>query len=213
MEKVIEIFPFPCGPVSTNAYLLLDKTSHEALVIDPSFGSFDKISPHLDSYTLSSVILTHSHWDHIADLSRFVEKYNPQVLVHTEDALNVQEPGSDGLTFWIPIQGAKPTKLLQDGDSITFAGDSWRVIHTPGHSPGGICLHSSMHNVLISGDTLFKGTIGRLDLPTGEPDRMWHSLKKLSFLPPETIVYSGHGPTTTIGRESWLKNPQNYIGG
>jgi glyoxylase-like metal-dependent hydrolase (beta-lactamase superfamily II) len=87
------------------------------------------------------------------------------------------------------------------------------VIHLPGHSPGGVGFYLKKQDTLISGDTLFKGSIGRLDLPTSEPEKMWNSLDKLAKLPPKTRVIPGHGDETTIGEESWLANAKHYFGG
>lgn len=89
---------------------------------------------------------------------------------------------------------------------------NFQTIHTPGHSVGSICLYEPSQNVLFSGDTLFKGSIGNISFPTSRPDLMWSSLDKLAKLPASTIVYPGHGPTTTIANETWLSDAQHYFG-
>ena len=114
---------------------------------------------------------------------------------------------------WIKIEGITPAALLKDRDIVGIGEINWRVIHTPGHSPGSICFYCPDEELLISGDTLFKGTIGNLELPTGEPERMWPSLQKLSLLPPTVHVFPGHGGPTTIGAESWLKTAKEKFGG
>lgn len=212
MEKALQVYTFSCGPVSTNAYLVLCTKTRDAAIVDPSPGSFEESLSLITDLNIqpTKALLTHSHWDHITDLSRFVKAYNCDVFVHSEDAPNVLQPGSDGLRNWLSIDPVTPTKLLEEGETVAIGLHHFVVIHTPGHSPGGICLYCKEQNMLFSGDTLFRGTIGRLDLPTSEPKRILESLEKLSKLSPETEVLSGHGPKTTIGREAWLQNPKEY---
>ena len=112
---------------------------------------------------------------------------------------------------WMAIDGVEPAGLLKEGDTFFIGESHWKVLHTPGHTPGGICLYCEDEQLLISGDTLFKGCMGRLDIPTGEPARMWASLKKLSTLPKETEVFPGHGWPTTIGQENWLANAEQIF--
>lgn len=212
---MLKIYTFAGGPVRTNSYLVVCTKTLDCIVIDPSQGSFGKMQPIIEQEKLhlTKIVLTHSHWDHIAEASLFVQHCTPEVLVHSEDAGNVEHPGSDGLTFWIPIEPVRVTTFLKEHDVVTVGEQQFTVIHTPGHSPGGICLYNSQEQLLFSGDTLFKGTIGRLDLVTSEPERIWSSLEKLAALPTATKVLSGHGPATTIGSESWLSNAKTYLGG
>lgn len=198
----MHIHTFPSGPYSTNAYLVVSETSKEAAIIDASPGSFSLISPFLKGLKEVKLILTHSHWDHIADVALF----SLPVYVHPEDARNLIQPGSDGISGKVTFQGALPSHMLQDGEKIQIGESVWQVIHTPGHTPGGICLYSRNEKVLFSGDTLFRGTYGRVDLPTSDPECMRASLKRILALPPDTVVYPGHGPTTTIGQEQHLLN-------
>ena len=132
--------------------------------------------------------------------------------MHPLDAANLQEPGSDRLPSWLNIEGVKPDGFLNEGDVVAVGNMQFHVIHTPGHSPGGICLYCKEQDVLFSGDTLFRGSIGNLSLPTSQPKLMWNSLDKLAKLPPSTKVYPGHGPATTIGKESWLPEAQQRFG-
>lgn len=188
--------------------------TRKAAVIDPAPESSDRILSFLESHHLQciAILLTHSHWDHIADVSAIKEACNVPVYIHSLDVPNLERPGADGLPCWLPLEGIKPDVLLKEGDRIDIGEHSFSVIHTPGHSPGGICLYSALDHILFSGDTLFKGTIGNLSFPTCQPDKMWPSLEKLSKLPPETKVYPGHGNTTTIGRESWLSHAKEKFG-
>ncbi|HEV7737705.1 MAG TPA: MBL fold metallo-hydrolase [Chlamydiales bacterium] len=200
----IQIFPY--GPLETNAILIGCKATKQAAVIDPSQGSTTPIlkTAEKEHLEIKKIILTHSHWDHIADVRELKEKTGALLFVHALDAPNVIKPGTDGLPTYFPIQGAQPDGYLEEGKSIDLGHLHIDIIHTPGQSPGGVCLYFKAQKVLISGDTLFRGSMGRLDLPTGQPSLMWDSLHKLKILPPDTRVIPGHGGETTIGKESWL---------
>ena len=151
------------------------------------------------------ILLTHSHWDHMAEASILKEKLDIPLYVHSEDAQNLEVPGSDGLPLFYPIKAVKADHFLFDGEILFLGTLKIKVIHTPGHSPGGVCFYLENEAILISGDTLFQGTCGKVSFPTSNPSKMKHSLKKLSHLPPDTKVYPGHGPDTTIGAEEpWM---------
>lgn len=202
-KKTLDIVCFPSGSIGTNTYLIVCKNTNKAAVVDAPEDSFLKISRECEkrSCQLEKLILTHSHWDHIAEASLF----KLPTYINAEDAYNLQRPGADGLRTHLAIDPVEPRGYLKDGD-IFFIGDSiWKVIHTPGHTPGGICLYSEAEGILLSGDTLFRGSYGRVDLPTSHPQRMEASLQKLGELPKETQVFPGHGSLTTIGQEHWLK--------
>lgn len=156
------------------------------------------------SLDIQLIILTHSHWDHIAEASLLKKKLEIPLCIHKEDAGNLITPGSDGLPLFFPVEGVAPDRYLADGEILSVGDLKICVIHTPGHTPGGICLYLENEKVLISGDTLFQGTIGNLSFPTARPVLMWDSLKKLAKLPSETRVIPGHGEETTIGAESWI---------
>jgi glyoxylase-like metal-dependent hydrolase (beta-lactamase superfamily II) len=205
---------FPSGPFSTNAYLVACTQTNQAAIIDPAPESHVVIDAYLQMYpfTVTHILLTHSHWDHIADVAELRKQLNVPVYVHALDAPNLEKPGSDELPCWIPISGVKPDGYLEEGDSIQIGHLLFKVIHTPGHSPGSVCFYEPKQQILFSGDTLFKGTIGNLSFPTSQPDRMWESLDKLSKLPLQTKVYPGHGPQTTIGAESWLPQARQLFG-
>ncbi len=204
----------PSGPFETNAYIISCKETLESAIIDPAPESYPLIVKYLNDNDLKPVkiILTHSHWDHIADVAPLIERYNIPVLIHSEDLQNLEFPGSDGLPCWISFKGVKPDILLCEGDLIAIGKLNFTVIHTPGHTPGGICLYSERERTLISGDTLFKGSIGNISFPTARPKLMWASLKKLEKLPLDTVVYPGHGEKTTIGSESWLSKAEQIFG-
>lgn len=207
------IYPFPSGPLLTNAYVVACPTTYRAAIVDPSQGSAEVVKKFIADKKLQPkmILITHSHWDHIVDAAELQQHFQIPVYVHALDAPNLQYPGSDRLGRH-KITPVTPEGYLNDGDKITIGDLQFEVIHTPGHSPGGVCLYCPKHHLLLSGDTLFKGTMGRIDLPTGQPNLMWESLKKLAKLPAETQVYPGHGPSTTIGAEKWLTDPESVFG-
>lgn len=206
---------FPSGPLETNAYILyLTETPHHALIIDPAPGSADQLIAFIEKIKLlpQKIILTHSHWDHIADIAPLKKHYSIPVAVHELDQGNLKQPGSDGLNWAPPLAGIEVEEVFSEGDQIPLGNYFLRIIHTPGHTPGGVCFYNPDNKILISGDTLFSGSIGNLSLPTANAEMMWASLDKLAELPKETKVFPGHGPSTTIGNESWLPNSRSLFG-
>lgn len=199
------------GPAETNTYLLICPVTRLAAVIDVPFESVDWIVHHLKKHhaTLDKILLTHSHWDHTAEVALLKETLGAPIYVHREDAGNVEEPGSDRLPLYFPIQGIKPDHYLEDGQILHVGELAIEVIHTPGHTPGGVCFYLAKEKALISGDTLFRGTMGNLSFPTARPALMWQSLKRLSELPHDTTVYPGHGDSTSIGREQWIAHAKD----
>jgi hydroxyacylglutathione hydrolase len=201
------IHVFPSGPFSTNTYLVAYAHTREAAVIDPAPDSFFEIQPFIVHHKLHlrKILLTHSHWDHIADVKKFKDEYAAPVYIHSFDVPNLKQPGSDGLPCWLEIPSVEPDMLLEEGMEVTVGELKLQVIHTPGHSPGSVCFYEPKEKILLSGDTVFKGTMGNLSFPTSQPSLMGRSLAKLARLPADTKVFPGHGPTTTIGEESsWM---------
>lgn len=206
---------FACGPFGTNAYIVSCPQTHEAVIIDPAPGSAPILADYLSKNHLTPrhIFLTHSHWDHIADVATLKAKYNIPVWIHRLDAPNLEHPGADGLPCWINIPAVKPDHFFEEGMKVGIGSLTFNVIHTPGHSPGCVCLYSPEEGILISGDTLFKGSIGNISFPTAQPDLMWKSLDKLAHLPPETKVFPGHGESTSIKAERWLPDAKKHFGG
>jgi hydroxyacylglutathione hydrolase len=201
------LYKFPSGPFKTNTLLIGCPKTKIAAVVDPAHLSTSQVLDFAekDQLKIQKILLTHSHWDHFADAHVLKEKTDAEIYVHAADALNLEKPGSDFLPMIIPIKPVKFDHLVKEGDTIRVGEISFHVIETPGHSPGGVCYYSPLEKVLISGDTLFKGSIGNLQFPTSSPEEMWKSLKKIGQLPTETKVIPGHGPNTTIGDEQrWL---------
>jgi len=204
---------FSCGPLDTNAVLLGCKASGSAAVIDPSLGSTELILEELaaQDLRLEKILLTHSHWDHIADVHELKTKTGAKISIHALDAANLERPGSDGLPLFFPIHGEAPDSFLEEGQILEVGTLRIHVIHSPGHSPGSVCFYLPEQKLLFSGDTLFQGSIGTLHLPTAQPKNMWLSLKKLLALPPDTRVVPGHGADTTLGEETWLPRAEELF--
>jgi hydroxyacylglutathione hydrolase len=189
------------GPLASNCYIVGDEATKEGAIIDPADEAENILSSVAElGLSVKSIILTHGHPDHIAALKEVKEATGAEIMVHEDDAA-YPEQGALALFFGFNCPTPPPPdRLLKDGDDIDIGSLHFTVIHTPGHTPGGICLLG--HGVLFSGDTLFNSGIGRYDLPGGDYARLMNSLQaKLMALPDETIVHPGHGPRTTIGAE------------
>jgi len=203
---------FVLGPIENNTYIVGSEESKKSFVIDPSFGAFEEIKIFLEdkSYTLEKILLTHSHTDHIADVKRLKDTFSPLVCIHELDAKNLENP--ETLSFSsIKADGVKPDVIFEDKQKIKVADIEIEIIHTPGHTPGGSCFYIEKEKTLFSGDTLFKGSFGRVDFSYSNPKDMIESLKKLSKLPKDTLVYPGHGSKTTIKEEIWMENVEKFI--
>ncbi|MCB1075463.1 MAG: MBL fold metallo-hydrolase [Simkania sp.] len=204
---------FPSGPFETNAYLLGCEKTKTGIFIDPAPDSAEALLNAAKKHHLKieAIFLTHSHWDHIGDVAKLKKLLELQLYIHPTDADNMRKPGSDGLPLMFAIDGVEPDHFFEEGQKLKVGTLEIEVIHTPGHTPGGVSFYLPQEKVLISGDTLFKGSIGNLSFPMADSEAMWESLKKLAKLPPETRVYPGHGPATTIGAEPWLSNAKELF--
>lgn len=195
------------GSFVANCYIIGNESNQEGIVIDPG-AEASKILNKVKSLGLEIkfIILTHGHMDHVGALQEIKEATGAVVAIHADDAgaLQRSNPLSAMIDF-SPQTPPPPDRLLKDGDSLAAGNLSFSVIHTPGHTPGGICLLAEQ--VVFTGDTLFNSSIGRTDLAGGSYQQLIDGiLSKLMALPDDTTVYPGHGPETTIGTERRL-NP------
>lgn len=189
----------------TNCYIVEDEESKETMVIDPG-GEAEKIIDMLDTLgidKLKYIYLTHCHGDHFGAILEVKAKKGGKVLIHRDDAEGLYNPAIS-LTYYIGMDDIEleADSRVDEGDIIHLGNLEFKVIHTPGHTKGGTCLYCKEEGLLFSGDTLFKGTWGRTDLPTSSfPDIIESITQKLTILPDDTIVYPGHGRMTTIREE------------
>lgn len=204
----------PLGPLQANCFLVGCEQTRQAAVIDPG-GDVDRILSALkqDNLSLAVIINTHGHFDHVGGNKALKAATNADLMIHELDAPMLTTMVQAAAAWGMPCEDSPaPDRLLSDGDIVEFGNIRFNVIHTPGHSPGGICLHAKEHKALFSGDTLFAGSIGRSDLPGGDYDTLISSIQtKLFALDDQTTVYNGHMETTTIGKEK-QHNPFCRIG-
>ncbi len=189
--------------IYTNVYIIQDEVSKETMVVDPG-AEVDKIIEMLDiiNADLKYIYLTHCHGDHIGGVSELQRKKGGKILIHRFDAEGLTNPDIS-LTNYLGIDASfEPDSRLNDGDLLHLGNLEFKVIHTPGHTKGGTSLYCEQEGFLISGDTLFRGTWGRTDLPTGSLEDIMNAItEKLMVLPDKTIVYPGHGKATMIKEE------------
>ncbi len=206
-RSVLIIKKLEVGPIMANCFILGCESTKEAVVIDPGDDA-DRILMALAKAELKvkCLINTHGHFDHVGANKKMKEVTAAPIAIHAGDEPMLTELSRSAAMFGLSAENSPPAdRLLEDGDEVVFGEITLKVIHTPGHSPGGICLHTPGH--LFAGDTLFAGSIGRTDLPGGDYDTLIASIKeRLLELPEDTVVYTGHGPETSIGNEKRM-NP------
>ena len=194
------------GPVATNVHVLADARTREAIAIDTAIPSLAWISDELAArdWTLKLIVSTHGHWDHIGDNAAVAAHTGAEIAVHPLDADRLTNPQPLFAPFAIPP--SVPAVELAEGGEIRFGSIRLEVLHTPGHTEGSVCLLAREGGLLLSGDTLFAGSFGRVDLTGGDPGAMAESLARLSGLDDRLAVLPGHGRETTIERERpWLE--------
>jgi hydroxyacylglutathione hydrolase len=202
----VELLSRAVGPLATNVHVLADPRSREALAIDTATPSLAWIADELAAreWRLRLIVSTHGHWDHIGDNAALAQHTHADIAVHPLDRERLERPASSSAPFEIPP--SVPAVELAEGGLIRFGELRLRVLHTPGHTEGSVCLHAEDDGILFSGDTLFAGGWGRTDLPGGDEGQMVESLVRLSGLDDPLRVLPGHGSATTIGRERpWLE--------
>lgn len=197
---------FALGPFETNCYLVRHEDEPaRCWVADAGFqpaALIDRVRQL--RLTPEAVVLTHCHADHIAGLFELRRAFpGAPIWVHEEEARWLSDPELNlSASLGIPITAPEPDRRLHGGEVLDLCGRPWRVLHTPGHSPGGVALYHEPSGAAIVGDALFAGSIGRTDFPNADFDTLANSIRtKLYTLPDETRVLPGHGPPTTIGRE------------
>ncbi len=202
MQLMLKIEILTVGPFAMNCYLVYDEVSQEGILIDPG-GEAGRILDVVDErgVTVRSIVNTHCHIDHVAEASTVQEQLGVPFFIHEEEMPLLASLEDQGAMFNMPVAGIPEVAgYLQENDSIAFGSFSGKVLHTPGHSPGGISLLIGAH--VFVGDCLFLDSIGRTDLYRGNYEQLLTSIRTRLLVLDDTVrVYPGHGPVTTIGRE------------
>ena len=197
----MDIKKFGNNRYGVNSYIVYDKEARTAVIFDPAVNYNDIISfVNEENLAPAAIILTHGHIDHIADALRVKEAYNIDIYAHElENEMLLDEKKSLAVNFGYDDFSFSADYLVKDKDILEFGPFKFSIMHTPGHTRGGICITCDGH--MITGDTLFRGSMGRTDLYGGNDEHMRASLYKLSQQKEDIIIYPGHGPTSTIGNE------------
>lgn len=202
----MELQIFETGPLDNNVYVAWCANTGEGIVIDPAWKAekaLDFIKEH--NIRIKKIIYTHAHPDHVPGAAAFVKATGATVAAHRLAAGIMKGSVIRALSgFGLIFKAVGPAELLEEGDAVEAGGMRFTVLHTPGHSPDSVCLLGQ--GVVFTGDLLFADGFGRTDIPGGSAKELERSVKeKIMVLPPETLVYPGHGPATTIGSEFFKK--------
>ncbi len=198
---------YELGPIGTNGYVVrADRAATEAVVVDPGGNASDlRLELAQVGSTCVAILITHTHWDHLGGVADLAEGTGAPVYAPEIELDVIERPNDYYTQLGVAIRGWKPEHALAGGETVEVAGLSFDVVHVPGHSPGHLAYHAD--GALFSGDVLFAGSVGRTDLPRADWDTLLESIRMLvDRYPPDTVVYSGHGPPTTLGDEL-ARNP------
>jgi hydroxyacylglutathione hydrolase len=207
----VNVHVLPAGPIQTNAYLLTEPSTGEAVLIDAPEGVWSQVEPILrrEGCTLTALWLTHGHWDHTQGAAEVARTSGAPILAHRSDQPLIETP-EVMRPLMIPglvVEASKVDRWVEDGETVEALGEKVRVSHVPGHAPGSLMFYFPGAGAAFSGDALFRGNVGRTDLPGGDFDQLEKSIRtRIYTLPDETTVFPGHGETTTVGEEK-ANNP------
>jgi len=189
------------GPLAENCFIVFEENSKDAVVIDPGADG-DFILNELKDLDVKAILATHGHLDHIGQVRYLKEKLNTPFYMNKKDEFLINNEIFPNFAYIIKaVKCPSPDFDVKDDDVLKFGNLEFQVIEMPGHTPGSVCFFNEKEKIIFVGDTLFKGSVGRTDLPGGNGKMLEQSLKKLMEFPEDTVVYSGHGPKTTIGIE------------
>ncbi len=189
------------GPLEGNCFIVADEASNKCIVIDPG-DEPDRIMDSVKErgFEVVYIVCTHGHFDHIGCVGDIKQETGAKIVIH-KDEIPTYHAAKDMAGYWgFDIDALpEPDIKVQEGDFVKFGDLSFEVFHTPGHSPGGICLYAE--GLAFTGDTIFAGSVGRTDFPGGDINKLRDSFRRILSLPEETKILSGHGPATTVGKE------------
>jgi len=201
----MRIVSFTGGEVETNAYLVVDKSTQDAMIVDAPHGLADDILAKAKELgaNIKYLVNTHGHWDHIADNAAILRATGAKLLIHPEDEKLVTDPKLMAMFgLFYEIEPTKPDGHLSAGDEFELGNVKFEIFHCPGHCPGSIVLYQRKAKLAIVGDVVFAGSVGRTDLPGGSWDQLLESIEsKILTLPDDVKLLPGHGPVTTVGQE------------
>jgi glyoxylase-like metal-dependent hydrolase (beta-lactamase superfamily II) len=192
------------GPLAVSCYIVEHVSTRKAVVIDPGgdgeaiLGEIGRLGLEVDK-----ILLTHGHFDHVGAVGLLRKKSGAKIYIHPDDVERMKTARRQGLMFglWIP-DTPSPDVLVGEGDRVPFADREFRVSHTPGHTPGCVSYIMEREKMAFVGDLIFAGSIGRTDLPGGDYDALIRAVReKIFVLPDDTVLFPGHGPSTTVGGE------------
>ncbi len=208
----MEIIEIEAGPVATIGYLVIDTDTRHAVIIDTPLESTTYFNSLIEEKQLKidGILLTHTHWDHIADCNKLARLTKAPVYAHEDDLYRLTEPMKHTIIpLPFKIEAVENVVTVSTGSKIAFGDSEFTVYHTPGHTEGGVCYVNHSEGVIFAGDTLFNESIGRVDLPGGSMSILLDSINNVLMpLPDKFRVYSGHGPATTIG---WEKKHNPFL--
>ncbi len=189
----------PVGQLESNCYIIADEESGKVFVIDPG-DEPDRIIEGLKGYDVEFIVLTHAHFDHAGAVGELKKATGAKIVIHELERDHYASIKDQGASWGFSLSELPdPDVHIKDGEELILGPLTFTAIHTPGHTPGGICLYTP--GLVITGDTLFAGSVGRTDFPGGSIAQLKESFRLLMGLPDETQVLPGHGPATTIGHE------------
>lgn len=206
----LTIVQIPAGPIETNAYLVMDTESRDAMLVDtpPDVSSLALHAAEDIGANVTRIVITHGHWDHIVGAAAVQENWDVPISAH-EKVRNRLEDAAASPTSPIAMIPVNLDNTIDEGDEVTVGEYSFDVMYMPGHDEGHIILYCKEENVILGGDVLFPDGHGRTDIPGSDQQVMNQTLKRFLDLPAETIVYPGHGDSTTVGREQrWIRDIQ-----
>lgn len=197
----LELLTFETGPLQENSYLVVDRDSRRAAIVDPGDEGERLIASIEEAGAdLRAIWLTHAHFDHVGAVASIRRHFNVPAWLHEADVPMFEAGPFQAASYGLPFEADEtPAERFHEGQGLNLGELSFTVMHTPGHSPGHVTIHG--HGIALVGDCLFAGSIGRTDLPFGSAMELGRSLARIVALPPETRVLPGHGPATTVAEE------------